>query len=533
MVELQPGAAALRDAAPVLASALGTGIEVLPKTPALSRRLNSLLLEVQRFAEDPLVPQGINNTTQLVKALQPTLDYLAPAQTVCNYVTLFFRNVSSLLSEGDRNGTWQRFIIVTTPTGPQQRGQPVVGAGQRADRVQPPAHEPVPEHGVARPAARVRGGQRGVPGRPDGHRQRPDHAAGEDGEVMARKGRRVAKRSNVFIGVVGIAIAAVIMFFGFTKDIPFTHGFRVNAQFESANSIRPNSPVRIAGVQVGKVKAVEGVEGSNARCVVLELDDSALPLHVDASAKIRPRIFLEGNFFVDLKPGSPSAPLMKSGDTIKITQTATPVQLDQVLTSLQSDSREDLQALLDGLNTSLNTKPTPSQDRELPLLARGQTGAESFNDALDDIPAAEKSTARGARGAARHRAQPRRRAADPRHGEHRRRARPQRGRAQGPDHQPQHRRPATFASESANLRASISELPGTLATANRGLHRAQRRVPVDARVRDRDPARRARDAADDRRRVPVDRADAQARRSRTSSAASRRSSRRHRPTWRG
>src|SRR6478609_4359243 len=206
---------------------------------------------------------------------------------------------------------------------------------------------------------------------------------------MAGKGRRVAKRSNVFIGVVGIAIACLIMFFGFTKDIPFTHGYELNAQFESANSIRPNSPVRIAGVQVGKVKAVEGVEGTNSANVVLELDDSALPLHVDASAKIRPRIFLEGNFFVDLKPGSPNAPLMKSGGRIKIASTATPVQLDQVLTSLQSDSREDLQALLDGVNTSLNTKPTPSQERELPLLTRGQTGAESFNDALTNIPTAE------------------------------------------------------------------------------------------------------------------------------------------------
>ena len=47
------------------------------------------------------------------------------------------------------------------------------------------------------------------------------------------------------------------MFLGFTKDIPFTHGFRVNAVFQSANSLRVNSPVRIAGVEVGKVKAIE------------------------------------------------------------------------------------------------------------------------------------------------------------------------------------------------------------------------------------------------------------------------------------
>ena len=47
-----------------------------------------------------------------------------PTQTVCNYLTLWFRNISSLLSEGDRNGTWQRFIIVTTPQGPNNEGGP-------------------------------------------------------------------------------------------------------------------------------------------------------------------------------------------------------------------------------------------------------------------------------------------------------------------------------------------------------------------------------------------------------------------------
>src|SRR3954453_18830816 len=156
-------------------------------------------------------------------------------------------------------------------------------------------------------------------------------------------GRRLPKRSNAFIGLMAAILAAVIMFFGFTKDIPFTHGFQIKAQFESANSIRPNSPVRIAGVEVGKVKSVEGVEGSNAALLTMELKDTALPLHEDATAKVRPRIFLEGNFFVDLKPGTPDAPQLKSGDTIKITQTATPVQLDELLTSLQSASREDHQ----------------------------------------------------------------------------------------------------------------------------------------------------------------------------------------------
>src|SRR5206468_2631880 len=112
----------------------------------------------------------------------------------------------------------------------------------------------------------------------------------------------------------------------------------LRAQFQSANSIRPNSPVRIAGVDVGKVSSVEPLQGTNSAVVVMDLKKKALPIHQDATAKIRPRIFLEGNFFVDLQPGTPDAPNMHSGDTLKITQTSTPVQLDQVLTSLQSDS---------------------------------------------------------------------------------------------------------------------------------------------------------------------------------------------------
>src|SRR4051812_2127915 len=127
MRDLQPGVRALRTAAPALSDALGAGIEVLPKTPPLNRRLESLLEELQRFSNDPLVPRGINATNELVKTADPVLRYLAPTQTVCNYLTLWFRNISSLLSEGDRNGTWQRFIIVTTPQGPNNEGGPSSG----------------------------------------------------------------------------------------------------------------------------------------------------------------------------------------------------------------------------------------------------------------------------------------------------------------------------------------------------------------------------------------------------------------------
>jgi phospholipid/cholesterol/gamma-HCH transport system substrate-binding protein len=205
--------------------------------------------------------------------------------------------------------------------------------------------------------------------------------------------RRRKPRSPVAIGLIALVVILVLVFLGFTKDIPFTKPYEVNAVFQSANSIRPGSPVRIAGVEVGKVKEVKPHEGTDAAVVVLQIDDDGLPLRADATAKIRPRIFLEGNFFVDLKSGSPSAPELEDGGTIKVTQTATPVQLDEVLTALQSDTRQDLKVVLDELAVALNSEPTAAEDADADPSTRGETAAKSFNDAYDDIPEAERSTA--------------------------------------------------------------------------------------------------------------------------------------------
>ncbi len=48
-------------------------------------------------------------------------------------MTLFFRNVSSHLSEGDSNGTWQRFIIIAAPSGPNNEGGPSSAPEQRPE----------------------------------------------------------------------------------------------------------------------------------------------------------------------------------------------------------------------------------------------------------------------------------------------------------------------------------------------------------------------------------------------------------------
>jgi ABC-type transporter Mla subunit MlaD len=122
--ELRPGVHVLPSTLPDLADALAFGRVTLQRSPALNTRLAAVFDALQRFSTDPLVPRGIQRLNDTVTSLDPTLKFLTAAQTTCNYATLWFRNISSLLSEGDSHGTWQRFIIIPTPVGPNSESGP-------------------------------------------------------------------------------------------------------------------------------------------------------------------------------------------------------------------------------------------------------------------------------------------------------------------------------------------------------------------------------------------------------------------------
>jgi virulence factor Mce-like protein len=161
--------------------------------------------------------------------------------------------------------------------------------------------------------------------------------------------KRRGGRSPFVVGAVLLVLIVLLTYMGFTRSIPFVtgHGYTVKAAFRDDAGIKKNSPVRIAGVEVGKVTKVgHTAPGSQSAIVTMQIKDNGLPLHTDATATIRPRIFLEGNFFVQLSPGTPDAPIMKSGSTISADRTQNPVQFDQVLGALRADTRSDLRTAL-------------------------------------------------------------------------------------------------------------------------------------------------------------------------------------------
>jgi phospholipid/cholesterol/gamma-HCH transport system substrate-binding protein len=201
-------------------------------------------------------------------------------------------------------------------------------------------------------------------------------------DLRAHTGSRIKWRpSNSLIAVIFILIFTVGPYLAFTGHVPFTsYGYEVNATFANSANVALNSPVRIAGVEVGKVVSTE--RDGDATKVTFTVDGAGRPIHDDAFAAIRPRICLEGNFFIELDPGSPSSPELDSGGTIPVSRTSTAVQLDEVLTALQSPVRADLSRLLESYGTALTNKPTAQEDlTQLPEV-KGKSGAEALNGAF-------------------------------------------------------------------------------------------------------------------------------------------------------
>ena len=196
-----------------------------------------------------------------------------------------------------------------------------------------------------------------------------------------RNGNRTV--SPFTAGLIGIAVIVIALYMAFVHKYPWQNPYELKAVFANANNLALNSPVREAGVTVGKVTSVERKPGSSASVVTMAMNDEGLPIHRDATAKIRPRIFLEGNFFVDLQPGSPSSPTISSNDEIPMSQTYSPVQLDQVLSVLQGSARQNAQTLIQGYGNALNGKPKPGEDATADPDVKGMTAAQALNKSLD------------------------------------------------------------------------------------------------------------------------------------------------------
>jgi hypothetical protein len=118
----------------------------------------------------------------------------------------------------------------------------------------------------------------------------------------------------------------------------------------------------------------------------MDVNDDALPLHTDATVRVRPRLFLEGASYIDLHPGSPTAPRLADGGTIPLSQTTIAVQAHQILSAFDLATRGNLKGVLHELSVALanggadGLRQTDSQLapalRDVSWVARSSQGTE-------------------------------------------------------------------------------------------------------------------------------------------------------------
>jgi phospholipid/cholesterol/gamma-HCH transport system substrate-binding protein len=170
--------------------------------------------------------------------------------------------------------------------------------------------------------------------------------------------RAIAKHARHVGAVVGLAlIAAVVAGYILSHQrlrFPWEgRPFELQAAFSTAQAVTPGQgqTVRVSGVRVGDIS---GVKLEDGRAVVtMSLDPQYKDLvHTDATALLRPKTGLK-DMFIELDPGTTRAPLAKRGWTLPVGNTLPDVNPDEILASLDADTRDYLTLLVDGAGQGL------------------------------------------------------------------------------------------------------------------------------------------------------------------------------------
>lgn len=154
---------------------------------------------------------------------------------------------------------------------------------------------------------------------------------------------------------------------------PFQTFYAVNAAFPSAAAVVPGlgEPVNVAGVHVGQIvgTSLQGGQG----VIHMQIDPSKLTrMYRDASAQLVPKTPLK-DMEIDIAPGHASSGVLSHGATIPVGQTAAPIDSDELLASLDGDTRAWLTSLITELDQGTRGR---GQDIKTLLASLGPTATQ-------------------------------------------------------------------------------------------------------------------------------------------------------------
>jgi phospholipid/cholesterol/gamma-HCH transport system substrate-binding protein len=167
-----------------------------------------------------------------------------------------------------------------------------------------------------------------------------------------------------------LSVFGLLMFLwlAFGGPIPLKpEGYRFKVRVPEAPTLAQEADVRIAGVNVGKIKQKE-LDKRGARTIVtVELKDPYSPIPKDSHAMLREKTLL-GETYLDIAPGHKSGGMLKDGSFLKNSNVKHAVQLDEIFSAFDKPTRDAFQEWI----------------REL-AKASGGNASQDLNDAFGNL----------------------------------------------------------------------------------------------------------------------------------------------------
>ena len=142
-----------------------------------------------------------------------------------------------------------------------------------------------------------------------------------------------------------------------------TDFYKVNAEFSTAQAVVPGQgqTVNIAGVPIGEIGSVNLKNG--VAVVQMNIKRKYAPVYRNAQLLLRPKTGLK-DMYIEMDPGTRAAGAVPDGGTVPVSNTMPDVNLDEILSSLDDDTRSYLEILLNAGGEAFGSKGYSSDLRE-------------------------------------------------------------------------------------------------------------------------------------------------------------------------
>ena len=196
-----------------------------------------------------------------------------------------------------------------------------------------------------------------------------------------------------------LSVFALLLFLwvSFGGMLPLkAQGYRFKADFPEAALLAKEADVRMAGVNVGKVRSTELGPGGRSTRAEIEIDDRFAPVKIDTRAILRQKSLL-GETFVELSPGQPDSENLPDGGVLHDANVQDTVELDEVFRAFDPRTRRYFQEWLHDAGHRLHRRVRGGPQR----LARQRRAV--LQGRRRPAAAARRAGGRAAPGGARHR----------------------------------------------------------------------------------------------------------------------------------